>query len=89
VEIDFHFVHDRVADKTIQIRFIPSKEQLADVLTKPIVATRFQYFIAKLNVASPPLSLRGDVKPPILSEIQTLQNKSNQEKRCDVYQTLR
>ena len=75
VEIDFHFVHDRVADKTIQIRFIPSKEQLADVLTKPIVATHFQYFITKLNVASPPLSLRGDVKPPILSEIQILQDK--------------
>ncbi|KAE8075800.1 hypothetical protein FH972_014488 [Carpinus fangiana] len=29
------------------------------------------------------------VKPPILSEIQTLQDKSDQEKRCDGYQTLR
>ena len=72
MEIDFHFVHDWVADKTIQICFIPRKEQFVEVLTKPIVATCIQYFITKLNVASPPLSLRGDVKPPVLSKIQTL-----------------
>jgi hypothetical protein len=79
VEIDFHFVHDQVAHKTIQIQFIPSKEQLANILTKPIVATCSQYFITKLNVASPPLRLQGDVKPPTLSAIQTIQDKSDQE----------
>jgi hypothetical protein len=42
VEIDFHFVHNQVAAKTLQILFIPSKEQIIDVLTKPIVSNRFQ-----------------------------------------------
>lgn len=42
VEIDFHFVHNQVAAKTLQILFIPSKEQIVDVLTKPIVSNRFQ-----------------------------------------------
>ena len=34
-------------------------------------------------------SLLVPVKPPILSGIQILQDKSDQEKRCDGYQTLR
>jgi hypothetical protein len=62
VEIDFHFVRDHVAAKTLQILFIPSKEQIADVLTKLIVSTWFQWFCSKLNMHSSPLTLRGDVK---------------------------
>jgi hypothetical protein len=62
VEIDFHFVRDRVANKSLQVLFIPSKDQLADVLTKPVVATRFRDFYYKLHVRSPPLSLREGVK---------------------------
>jgi hypothetical protein len=42
VEIDFHFVRDHVADKSLQILFISCKDQLVDVLTKPIVSNRFQ-----------------------------------------------
>lgn len=41
MEIDFHFVHDRVAAKTLQVAFLPSKDQLADVLTTQIVSSRF------------------------------------------------
>jgi hypothetical protein len=51
VKIDFHFVHDRVADKSLQVLFIPNKDdQLVDVLTKPIVSTRFKDFYYKLHV---------------------------------------
>jgi hypothetical protein len=62
VEIDFHFVLDRVASKQLDVRFIPSKDQLADVLTKPIVSSRLQFFCAKLNMIPPLLSLREDVE---------------------------
>jgi hypothetical protein len=41
VEIDFHFVRDQVAAKALQILFISSKEQIADVLTKPMFPTGF------------------------------------------------
>jgi hypothetical protein len=58
VEIDFHFVRDRVADKSLEIRFIPSSDQLADVLTKPLVSQCFQQLCFKLNVRSSPLILR-------------------------------
>jgi hypothetical protein len=57
VEIDFHFVRELVADKSLEILFIPSSDQLANVLTKSIVSKRFHLLCFKLNVHSPPLIL--------------------------------
>ena len=53
-EIDYHFVRDRVTKQEIQVRFISSKDQLVDVLTKPLPAVSFAYFRSKLRVESPP-----------------------------------
>jgi hypothetical protein len=68
VEIDFHFVRDMVAKKTLNVQFICSKDQLADLLTKPISSSRFAQLRTKLNVLPIPLGLRGRVsdkdKPP-------------------------
>jgi len=50
VEVDYHFIRDRVAKKDIQIRFIPSRDQLADVFTKPLSAASFTAFRFKLRV---------------------------------------
>jgi hypothetical protein len=50
VEIDFHFVRDRVADKSLVVRFVPSSDQTADVLTKPLVSAKFHHFCYKLNM---------------------------------------
>jgi hypothetical protein len=73
VEIDFHFVRDRVADKSLNIRFIPSSDQLADVLTKSLVSNRFQLLSSKLNVSSPPLILREGINT---THAQDSQSKS-------------
>ena len=54
VEVDYHFVRDRVAKKEIAVRFISSQDQLADVLTKPLPHASFTYFRSKLHVDSPP-----------------------------------
>jgi hypothetical protein len=61
VEINFHFVCDRVADKSLVVRFVPSSDQIANVLTKPLVSAKFHNFCYKLNVQSPPLILREDI----------------------------
>jgi len=36
IEVDYHFVRDRVVKMDIQIHFISSKDQFTDVLTKPL-----------------------------------------------------
>jgi hypothetical protein len=38
IEIDFHFVRERVAEGAFQVKFISSSDQLAYMFTKP--ATR-------------------------------------------------
>ncbi|XP_062088714.1 uncharacterized mitochondrial protein AtMg00810-like [Humulus lupulus] len=63
VEIDCHFVRERVNRGSLRLVFTPSSDQLADCLTKPLVASRFHDLRTKLNVLPCPLSLRGDVKP--------------------------
>uniref|UniRef100_A0A2N9F027 Reverse transcriptase Ty1/copia-type domain-containing protein n=1 Tax=Fagus sylvatica TaxID=28930 RepID=A0A2N9F027_FAGSY len=62
VEIDFHFVRDMVANKSIYVCFLCSKDQLADLLTKPISSSRFPLLRTKLNVLPIPLGLRGRVE---------------------------
>jgi len=48
VEVDYHFVRDKVAKKEIQIRFISSRDQLADVFTEPLITSSFTAFRFKL-----------------------------------------
>jgi len=61
VAIDFHFVRELVASKDLEILFVPSEDQLADVLTKPLVSKRFTRLSYKLNVRELPLNLREDI----------------------------
>ena len=60
IEIDFHFVREKVAQKSCDVRFISSKDQAADVFTKGLL---FQFLRDKLTVQEEPLSLRGSNKP--------------------------
>jgi histone deacetylase 1/2 len=50
IEIDFHFVRERVAHKQLQVRFISSKDQLADGFTKALPAYKFEEFKNNLNL---------------------------------------
>ena len=40
IEIDFHFVRERVAQKQLDIRFVHSRDQVADGFTKVFACTK-------------------------------------------------
>jgi hypothetical protein len=61
IEIDFHFIREKVANRDVQLRYISTIEQVADIFTKGHPAARFQYLRSKLMVCSP-ISLLGGVK---------------------------
>ncbi|XP_019157723.1 PREDICTED: uncharacterized protein LOC109154370 [Ipomoea nil] len=55
VEIDYHFVRDKVTTGEFTFNFVSTKDQLADIFTKPLVSACFASLRDKLNVvASPP-----------------------------------
>jgi histone deacetylase 1/2 len=50
IEIDFHFVREIVANKQLEIRFISSKDQVADGFTKALPTRLFEDFKNNLNL---------------------------------------
>jgi len=59
VEVDYYFVRDRVAKKEIQIRFISSQDQLANVFIKSLPTASFTAFYFKLRVNPLPSTWGG------------------------------
>jgi len=50
IEIDFHFVRERVVKKQLQVRLIPSKDQVADGFTKALPVRKLEEFKNNLNL---------------------------------------
>jgi len=57
IKIDFHFVHDKVASKTLVVRVISKKDNLADIFTKPTASPYFSLMRTKFNTVSSPSRL--------------------------------
>ena len=49
VEIDRHFIKEKLERGEICMPFVPTSEQLADVLTKGLYKTKFEDFLSKLG----------------------------------------
>ena len=54
IEVDFHFVRERVARKLLEIKFIPTEDQLADGFTKPLTMRGLEKFTYNLNLGKAP-----------------------------------
>jgi histone deacetylase 1/2 len=50
IEIDFHFVRERVAKKLLEVRFIASNDQVADGFTKALPTHKLEVFRSNLNL---------------------------------------
>lgn len=66
IEIDCHFTRDKVLEGLIELVYLPSQSQLADIFTKMLPSPQFKKLMSKLRVYTPP-SLRGDIENNALS----------------------
>ena len=49
IDVRYHFTRDAVLDGTISIEYLPTQEQLADLLTKGVPAPRIEYLRSMIS----------------------------------------
>ena len=50
IELDYHFVREKVVMGDLCVKYVPSHLQIANVLTKPLARRDFSIFRCKLGV---------------------------------------
>ncbi|CAL9013560.1 unnamed protein product [Prunus brigantina] len=60
LDIDFHFVRERVQRNDLTVQYIPTEEQLADVFTKGLHSPVFLSHCANMRLGNLELGLRGN-----------------------------
>ena len=54
IPIKFHFLREQVTKNNIKLEYVETKEQIADIFTKPLPRETFKYLRQKLGVISSP-----------------------------------
>ncbi|GJU75847.1 integrase [Tanacetum coccineum] len=54
IEINYHFVWEKVAQGDLRVQHISTHDQIADIFTKPLPTPRFLFLISKLQVVARP-----------------------------------
>lgn len=63
IEIDRHFIKEKLDNELITLPFVRSEDQLADILTKAVSGIAFHRVLGKLGMWDPPpTNLRGSVE---------------------------
>ena len=60
IKIDCHFIREKVVAKLIELKYIPTVDQVADIFIKHLSTSQFYYLRDKLLVLPCPISLRGN-----------------------------
>jgi len=50
--IKYHFLREQVANQIMKLEYIPIKEQVVDIFTKPLPREHFEHLRKKLGVVS-------------------------------------
>eukprot|EP00253_Pinus_taeda_P021924 PITA_21924 len=50
IPIKYHFLREQVLEQKVKLEYVPSKEQVADIFTKPLPRETFEYLREKMGV---------------------------------------
>lgn len=50
IEIDCHFIREKVEDGVIKTFHVPTRHQLANLFTKPLHQKQFMFLLSKMNL---------------------------------------
>ena len=53
IEIRHHFIRDHVLNNVVELEFVPTEDQLADIFTKPLSQDRFEKIRGELGLCDP------------------------------------
>jgi hypothetical protein len=53
IDLRYHFIRDHIIKGDIELHFIPTDQQLADVFTKPLDVKTFKHLISELGMLNP------------------------------------
>ena len=62
ISLDYHFVREQVQSRCIKVSHVSTKDQIADLLTKPLPVGKFEYFRSKMKITNGNSILRGRIE---------------------------
>ena len=66
MEVDRHFIKEKIEAGIVELPFVRSEDQLADILTKVVCSRSFKgvlcRVLCKLNIGDPTTQFEGNVK---------------------------
>ena len=55
ISIRYHFIREHVMEGTVELHFVPTDQQLADIFTKPLAEATITKLVNELGMISGPL----------------------------------
>lgn len=50
IDLDYHFIRDRIARSCLHVRYVSTKDQIADLFTKGLSRSQHAHFMSKLTL---------------------------------------
>lgn len=75
IKIDFHYVCDQVLQNKLEVSFLSTRDQIANLVTKPLAIARFHLLWSNLHVQELPFRLRGRIETHESSANNAIENQ--------------
>ncbi|GJS57519.1 retrovirus-related pol polyprotein from transposon TNT 1-94 [Tanacetum coccineum] len=86
IDIRYHFIKEQVENGIVELYFVRTEYQLAEIFTKPLPRERFNFLIDKLDMRSmsPETSGRGNGRVMVVTHILIMTSITAQQTKLDL-----